>query len=110
MVRELTIMSPQPLDLIHVVTGAAAVDPAHGLRSVLDDGATQIVDADGALLATVFRTRGIEVRSEILRLLGRADDDWHFRTEVFVPDGASRGEVVASRIAAEVDGDLVAPV
>ena len=100
MVTELIVVGSAPLDLLHLVTGTARVDAEFGLRTVLDDGATQILDREGTTLVTVFRCRGIEVPSEILRLLGTSSPDWHFWTEAFVPEG-SPGLAVLDSIARE---------
>jgi hypothetical protein len=108
MVTELIVVGSTPLDLLHLVTGTARVDPEFGLRSVLDDGATQIVDREGATLVTVFRCRGIEVPSEILRLVGTSSPDWHFWTEAFVPDGAPGLEVLEG-IAREASSVVLTP-
>jgi hypothetical protein len=104
-VTEFVVVGARPLDVADAFTGTAAVDPDYGLRSVLDEGATQVVDTEGETLVTVFRSRGIEVPSEILRLTGRIEAGWLFWTEAFVPDGpASRsaaGRAVLDSIAAQ---------
>lgn len=110
MVTELIVVGGAPLDVLHLVTGVAAIDPEFGLRSVLDEGATQIVDREGATLVTVFRSRGIEVPSEILRLLGTSSPEWQFWTEAFVPgEGSAVGREVLESIAREASSVVVAP-
>lgn len=110
MVVELIVVGPKPLESLHLFAGTAAVDPAFGLRSVLDGGATQILDAAGETLATVFRSRGIEVPSEILRLTGESPrHGWTFWTEAYVPDSSPRGMTVVEAIAAEAGSVVVRP-
>jgi hypothetical protein len=114
-VVELIVLGPVPLEALHLFTGTASVDPELGLRSVLDEGATQIVDGGGATLATVFRSRGIEVPSEILRLTGSAPrPGWSFWTEAYLPSGAAadasaRGLAVVEAIAAAAGATVVRP-
>jgi hypothetical protein len=66
---EWVILSDQHIDVVAVLSGAAEVDPAIGVRQLWDGDAVQLVGEDGAVLLTLFQSRRLESTLDAGRLL-----------------------------------------
>lgn len=71
MSAEWTILTAGHVDAAAVLTGAAAVDPAIGIRQLWDGDAVQLLTEDGVVLVTLFQSRRLDSRTDAERLLGR---------------------------------------
>jgi hypothetical protein len=96
----LTARPPTPDDWL---TAARAVAPGAAVQ-VLPGSAAQLVDAGDALIATVVLPRRIAVPSEAARLLGAADPDRPWWTDVVAPAASPALEEVLAAISAACDG------
>lgn len=69
MSAEWTILSAEHVDTAAVLTGAAAVDPAIGIRQLWAGDALQLVSDDGVVLITLFQSRRLDSATDAGRLL-----------------------------------------
>ncbi|MGU3408909.1 hypothetical protein ACLBWP_02280 [Microbacterium sp. M1A1_1b] len=71
MSAEWVILSDRHVDAVAVLHGAAAVDPAIGIRQLWDGDAVQLVTEGGDVLLTLFQSRRLDHTVDARRLLGR---------------------------------------
>ncbi|MBT1676752.1 hypothetical protein [Curtobacterium aurantiacum] len=69
MTAEWTILSADHVDAAAVLTGAAAVDPAIGIRQLWAGDALQLVSDDGVVLLTLLQSRRLDSVTDAERLL-----------------------------------------
>ena len=69
MSAEWTIISADHVDAAAVLTGAAAVDPAIGIRQLWAGDALQLVSDDGVVLLTLLPSRRLDRVTDAERLL-----------------------------------------
>lgn len=70
MTAEWTILSDAHVDVAAVLAGAAAVDPAIGIRQLWAGDAVQLVADEGVVLLTLFQSRRLDGTLDAERLLG----------------------------------------
>ena len=66
-----TILSADHVDAAAVLTGAATVDPAIGIRQLWAGDALQLVSDGGVVLLTLFQSRRLDSTTDAERLLAR---------------------------------------
>jgi hypothetical protein len=71
MSAEWTILSVDHVDAAAVLTGAAAVDPAIGIRQLWAGDALQLVSDGGVVLVTLFQSRRLDSATDAERVLAR---------------------------------------
>lgn len=110
MPREVTLLTPGPLEPATLLAAAQSIMPGARL-GMMGESAAQVVDAAGGLVITVVRPRMIAVPDEIERLVGpvphpRAPVWW---TDVVVAPDAdpTTAERLLAQIAADTGGTVV---
>lgn len=108
MTDEFVILSPRPIDLADQLIAAVAVDIETGFRSLFNGGANQVCDLEGAPIATVLRSKGLDVADDATRLLGAPPAEGNvFWTEGYLAAGHSRGAEFGRALAATVEGQYI---